>query len=419
MIRDRFIASLALTAAAVLCPACGQPADRPGEPSTGPGASFGAAGGQGGAAGAPGTGAGGVGGDDASAGAGAQLGNMPVNTIPNTDCVPHGGKSSEVYAVAAQPAVFDRLATVAGRRLTGGTQAGGAYTMELDGALASSDPIKVASNFNLFASEGDTFGVVGSDQEVVYRRFDPQGQPVGDALSIAAAIPDAVDIAGREGEALVVWASAGSIHARGIDANGQPAGPAFEVASNAYVDTIALTATATADGFALAWTGDDMHAKFITSVAFASTTALQEQPLMLIFTAARHRVMKLERTQAGFVMMLTGAPPTFPAYLMALDEQGFVIGSGKELEGAQFGWDVAARGDELGVIAVRSTGEPQFRAFDANLEPLGPWVCLDAPTSVTTNIGAISSDGAGYAVLHRTADGAEVLTRFDRLGTSP
>jgi len=344
---------------------------------------------------------------------------MPVNAIPNTDCVPHGGKSSTVYAAAAQPAVFDRLATVAGRRVTGGTQAGGAFTMELDGALPSSQPIRVASNFNLFASEGDTFGVVGSDQEVVYRRFDPQGQPVGDAVSIAVAIPDAVDIAGRDGESLVVWASAGSIHARGIDANGQPAGPAFEVASNAYVDTIGLTATPTADGFALAWTGNDIHAKSTTSVAFASATALQAQPLMLIFTAVQHRVIKLERTQAGFVMLLAGAPPTFPAYLVALDDQGFVIGSGKVLEGVQFGWDAAARGDELGVIAVRATGEPQFRPFSANLEPLGPWVCLDDPTSITANIGAISSEGTGYAVLHRTAEGAEVLTRFDRLGTSP
>jgi hypothetical protein len=92
------------------------------------------------------------------------------------------------------------------------------------------------------------------------------------------------------------------------------------------------------------------------------------------------------------------------------------MGSGHLLDGAAYGWDLAVLGTELGVVAKRPTGEPQFRPLDAAGAPTGPWVCLEGPIADPFQQVAIDADGTGYAIVYRDPDGAEQLLKLNHLG---
>ncbi len=359
------------------------------------------------------TGSGGGGGS-----AGGELGPIPIDPIPDTACVPKGGTTVEAYSAATAPPFFDRLETVGARRAAGGWQTGGLYTMNADGTGASALPLKAGPNYNLFASEGATVGLVASDASITYQRYDENGAAVGQALAIDGQTPDSLAIAGGAGASLVVWARGAAIHARGVDAGGALAGPTFELGAGAYGTLVHLAAARTAAGFAVAWTGDIQGGAYRTSIALATATGVTGAPVEITTSDFPHQVVKLVSTPSGFALLMTGGQPEFAPYVLLLDDAGQVVGSAHKLEGAYFGWDIAVQGSEIGVVAARSTLEPEFRPFDAAMVPLGSWVCLDDPTDIG-DVGAVSADGSGYAVLYRTPPGAEALVRFDHLGTGP
>jgi hypothetical protein len=432
----RPIAAWLLAGSFVVCLGCGDDDKRPGGLSNlggsggGGGTTTGGAGGEniGGEAGTGPGGAGnageaGVGGVGATAGtgggtggSGAELGSLPIEVVPDGNCVPAGGTSKEVYDAASAPN-FTRLDLVGGRRIAGGSLAVGAYLMDADGGSPSSNPISVTSGQNLFASEGDTFGLVGRGSELSFGRYDALGEPVLEPFVLANEAADSMTIVGRDGESLVVWAREGAIWARGVGSSG-PIAPAFQIATNAYKSTAGLHAAVSDSGFVVSWTGDDEFGRYRTNIALTTLDSLVGYPAVIIMTLVRHAVIRLVRVDDGFAMAVAGAPPESPYYVLSLDGEGYILGSAKELEGVVSVGDLAGVGQEFGVLATRPTGEPQFRPFDKNLEPLGGWVCLDGPSS-GFSVSALSADGTGYAAVFKTSTGAVNLARFDRLGTGP
>jgi hypothetical protein len=104
--------------------------------------------------------------------------------------------------------------------------------------------------------------------------------------------------------------------------------------------------------------------------------------------------------------------------VLFLDEAGGVVGPARRLLGATFGFDLAAVGGTVGVLAYREGGSTEFRPFSSGGgDPLGDWRCVDGPSAQSFNLAAIDADGAGFAILYRAPDGAERFVRTNATGS--
>lgn len=374
-------------------------------------------------------GAGGAGGEAGAAGSGApptgELGAIAHVDVPDTPCVPRGGTTVELYPGEKSAPVFGKLARVGSRRVAGGGLGlPGFITFDESGDGASPLPaITMTGGNDDFASEGETIGQAGIDEgEILYQRYDDSGAPVGSTVTLASnAGPFDPKIAGGDGESLVVWGAGGALHARGINASGQPAGPAFSFGADSFETFLRVVIARRPGGFAVAWTGDAALNTYVTRVVRLTLTDVEGQVIDITTAHEWPELSRLVKTPTGYAVLLTGPQPHHTPYALLLDESGELASAAHRLDGAAWAADLATRGTELGVVANRITGEPEFRAFDADLSPLGAWVCLDGPGGGSDDAG-LDTDGAGYAVVYRRAvdpapDGMEIFARVDHLGT--
>ncbi len=409
----------------VLTSACGEDERQPGLTSSSSTTST-TSGSGGGAGAAGGGGSGGASsGSAGQGGVGGTLAPIDIEDVPDTACVARGGSTVELYPSDPYAPLFGRLESVGSRRVTGNALGiEGMVTFDADGANASSPPTAIG-NGNRFASEGSTIGITALDgTNVIYQRYDAQGAAVGSELSLGTApVAKLPQIGGGEGEALVVWADGDSLLARGIDTNGAAAGPEFSFGANTYDDHLSVAIAHRSGGFAVAWAGDYTAGTYATR--FVRTTATGLEGASTGFTTGTDPLVvnRLVKTPTGYAVLMTGPLPNVEPFVVLLDEQGQATGPAYKLLGAHFAWDIAAQGTELGVLAGRATGEPEFRPFDASMAPLGSWVCLDVPGDITDR-GGIDANGTGYAVVYYRPElpvpqGKEIFAVFDHLGTGP
>lgn len=365
----------------------------------------------GGGTGGAGGGTGGHGGEVTVGG--GDLGNLPVEPIADTPCDAVGGTKTTLYAAGPSSPQFDRVAKVGARRAAGGSVAEGFVTFDMDGASPSPAVVQVAANYNLFASEGSTIGLVGSKGlDLFYQRYSAQDATVGAKLTVASGVQlENVAIGGGGSEAFIVWGSANSVRGRGVDASGAFAGDAFDVATDGYGSSLYPSVAQTTGGFAVAWTGDPEVGTYRTRFARVSLTDVTLPAVDITASFTVSQVVKLVRMPDGYALLVTGSGPKFTPYIIVLDDDGHPTQPAAMLEGAYFGWDLAVNGTNLAVTAARVTGEPEVRELDGTLKPLGNWLCLDGPTS-TGEVSGIDADGAGWAVVFRDSSGAEALVRF-------
>lgn len=406
----------------LLAAGCGDDTDHPPGPlgtTTGSSSSTGSAGG-GGASGGGSTGAAGGGATETG-----ELGPIEHVDIDDTPCVPAGGSAVALYPAATAAPVFGKLARIGSRWVTGGgIGLPGFVTFDADGSHADDLPATTLTGGNDdFTSEGDTIGQAGLDgSEIRYQRYSDAGQVLGSSLTLSS---DGTwvepRLAGGDGQSLVVWGSDGTLRARGVGPSGQLAGPAYDFGQGSFDSFLRVVVARRPGGFAVAWTGDSEIDTFTTHFVLVTLTDTEGPEVEITAAHDWPELSRLVKTPTGYALLLTGPAPDRAPYVLLLDETGARSSAAHRLVGAVIGADLAAQGDELGVLANRATGEPEFRPLAADLSPLGPWVCLEGPSGGSDDAG-LDADGAGYAAVVRrpldpAPDGLEIFTRFDRLGT--
>lgn len=396
-------AALLLIAAAGCSDDDGGTGRKPSGPVAGPGAGPGPGSGGGGGGGG-GQGGGGAGGAGASGGG---------TLIPNTACASPASAGVEVYDASAPN--LQMLASVGTRWLANGED--GYVFFDRDGQNADVTPTVVLPSRSAIASEGTTGGVAASNENVIqFVRLDEDGENVEGPAGVALLEPAVLSLASNDGAALITWAFNTRLEARAIDDTGTVDGDAFDVALGAYSTYVFLQSVARGTEFGIVWSGDpaagDNHSYFLR----ADKSAAIGDPVLLVSTEDVHSVAQIAATDDGYVVLFTGVPPMYRPLVMTLDATGSSLSGLMELEGAQYAYGVASTGDGFAVLVGRESGEPQLRAFDLDVTPLGDWVCLDGEHDDTIP-GAISTDGDGYAAIHTTSAGALVLSRVDAAGT--
>jgi hypothetical protein len=369
-------------------------------------------------------GAGGTGGEQGGAGNADTGGAAPTSLLPpldivdepDTDCASIGAVGLELLAPEEVTAPFDRLVRIGAHRAAGGSLAGGAFTFEADSGKAAPF-VALDGSYNVMASEGDRLGLLAqSDAGIVYGRFDTKGKQMGALLDVAPELPANLAIGAGGGEALAVWGVPGRMRARGIGVDGS-LGEMLEFGAGTIDNYFTASVAQANAGFAVAWTGNATPTEFRT--LFMTTFEGGLGPVHeLVDSTVSHRVVKLARTPTGFALLVNvdSVPPT--PVVVILDPTGAVVGEAHRFLGATYGWDLAVLDDELGLVARRASGEIAFRPLDGQGAPLAPWRCVTAPSDDLYQQAAIDGDDAGYAILHRTPEGAESLSIVDRLGSS-
>jgi hypothetical protein len=322
-----------------------------------------------------------------------------------------------VFPAASNPPGFDRLQAVGARWVaSSATWSTGFASFDQAGEAPSPAAVLLGAGYNAAASEGPSIGVVAEqDAAILYQRYTDLASPVGQPLTIAPESPANLILGGGGGESLIVWGKDGVMRARGVSAGGSP--PAFEFGGGSIANYFTGSVAYSSPDFAIVWTGSPSPGAFATSFIKAGPGGPGGAPALIAESPFPHKTRKLTRTGAGYALLIQADLPTTSTLVLILDEEGSVVGPGRRFLGAAVGWDLAAQGDSLGLLAKRTSGEAQFRPLDATGAATGPWVCLTAPVDDLYHQAGLAAHGAGFAVVHRTPEGAEALVAIDKQGS--
>lgn len=371
---------------------CSEEADPPPiQPSTGPGA------------GGPGGGA--------TGGAGGAGGGTGTGGFVEASCEDTAATPIEVYSTGSALGLR-QLVEIGGRWLASSPD--GWVTFDLDGLNADPGPTALADKFNVIADEGEVAGIAaGNDNWVGYQRLGPTG-PVTGIRSLANLDSDGVTTAATAaGDAVTVWGYNGKLTMRLVDASGGVPNDAVDVALGAYSGALRLRSAGRDDRVGLVWFGSDVVGIFQTwFLPLSPAGPLADRVLLHETTPVQHDLHRVVATDKGFMVLLSDDDLT--PRLHSLDEMGVEIES-LTLAGVTAVYDLATNGNELAVLAGRSTGEPQMRVFDAALDPVGPWICVSGPQNLAVP-PTIAANGSGWAVLAQGEAGATSLIRVDATG---
>lgn len=358
-------------------------------------------------------GAGGAGGSGASGG----LGNVDIVDVPDSTCETLSGTLVELYPDNSNAPPIASLFQVNGKRLAGGRFIPGFVTFGLDGSSPSVAPIGLDPDFDLVTSEGATIGLVTSDAVTIrFQRYSSMESPVGGPLLLGNSKGAGLAIAGgANGGSLMVWANATSLTAQYVDAAGA-AGSAYPFAEGIAVNSIDTSLIRSGNEFALAWSVIDKglaRARFVR----LSPTGVLGNIVELTGDAFKHYVVKMVKTPTGYALLLHSGGFSFDTIVVILDAQGQVVGSARRFLGTKFAMDLAVQGTHLGLVAKRADGVTEFRALDANADPVGNWKCIDGMSLDSYDQAAIDADGTGWAIVYRTPGGGEKFVRTNLNGT--
>lgn len=357
----------------------------------------------------------------------AGAGTFSLVDLADTPCAARGGTAQEVYAPGT---LFSPLQlTRVGARLAS-RSIDGVVVMNADGTGASASPLVTPIDVGAIASSGGTLLAVGGASNTLRAaRIDASGAVAPETLLVSDQPSPGVGAGGGGGAALIAWNGASDLQARSFDEQGAPQ-PGFLVRTSLaeVLDPVVSVAHVSGDQFAVAHSGRSFEGDY--RLTFTRVTTRQRAGTSFTLTSGKTplRLVQMAATTKGFGLLIAyGDNPRGPAVLVTLDDEGHFTGPARRLLGTMQGFALAASGDELGVITWR--GRPsaeagelvsdavELRPFSATGEPLGPWVCLDAPTTDVDTRAAAVGEPNGYSILMRTPAQAVALVRVNKRGT--
>jgi hypothetical protein len=357
---------------------------------------------------------GGAGGAPASPLPGA-LGALPIVDEPDGDCFAEVGWATEsLLPDAPLPPAFDHLEPAGDTWLATGADAGGFLLFEEGGAGRF---VTLAERANTAASTGARVFAAGiSGGLVQLAEYDAAG--VAASLDY---VPDAADgerlAVGSAGPtALVVWEKCGEVRARAHDgAHGDAMVPPFTLAAGVIGSTLRTSIAPAPQGFAVAVSARGAGTAVLTTLTFVTPEAIAGLPVVVASSERAYGVVRLARAGDGYVLLLQGEEDPPSVFVLPLDAAGRAAPPAHRLVGAARGWDLAAQGDRLAVVATRADGRTAFRPLTAQGAAAGPWVCLggEGPAGL-----APLPSQAGFRLVARSAGGEAFTASVDPLGQS-
>ncbi len=364
-------------------------------------------------------GTGGMGGEGGNLGGMGSLGTIEVVDVADTPCSSLVGTVVDLYPDNSNAPAFSRLDTVANKRLAGGRYVPGFVTFGLDGSAPSAMAVGLDPDFDLVASEGSTIGLVTAASNTIrFQRYGADDLPDGASVTLGMALGAGLAIAGDKssGGSLVVWADPMKMNGRFVDGAGIP-GPTFTFADGISTKAIAASITKSGNGFAAAWSTVE-DGVGTTRFARFTTTGIAGSVVDIAGASFSHYVVKLIETPSGHALLLHSGTLTFDTLVVLLDVNGKPVGPARRFVGTKYAMDLAALGNNLGLLAKRSDGSAQFRLLDAAALPVGAWKCLDAPSDDVLDQAAIDAEGPGWAIVYRTPGGGEKFVKTNLAGTA-
>jgi len=328
--------------------------------------------------------------------------------VAMTECAPLIFDSCQAVYPSGAISALGRLQRLGSRWLAEGVWDSGFVVFDADGGDASEGFVRTGSLDRAAASSDDFHVASIDDGKVVHRRYDTAGNALGVPVLLAEETPDEIAL-GRVGDgSLVVWSTPTHVVARGVTGAG-PADDVFHLETDVWKDGFrAALASRDESEIAIAWSdrrvADSHHRVFFVR---ADTAGARGLPRTLIDSLAPHRVVDLERTDAGYALVVAEGDR---ALVVPLSEWGDQVGPTYRFFGISrvYGLAVHASGEML-LAALRSDGRDAVLRLDPNGAPRGKWMCLDpSPSDKEHSVGLASTD-EGYAVLFRSPSEQELL----------
>jgi hypothetical protein len=355
-----------------------------------------------------------------------------VHDVEDTACAGFGGTSVPVSTgLAGGAPLFRSLQAVGTRRVADLVSGAGYLTFDADGSNPMSAIGRTTIAAGSVASSGNAFFFGGTAAGVDFLVCDANGAPQGQSVSLSGETPTTVALAASASGALFAWGGPNGVRGRGVDGTAPAGSGAFDLALTDLTGQLSLSVIDDGNGlFAFVFSGDNGGDIYQTVFGRATTAQRTGDPVATFTGATPRQVVQVAKTANGYALLFTAGGAAPFAGLAILDSTGSVVSIGRLL-GASGGLALAVQGSELGVTATRATTTeqeggpsfpayaPEFRAFDQTGAPLGPWVCLQDPSSNAAIGAVLTADGAGYAALINASDGTARLARFDHLGTGP
>lgn len=347
---------------------------------------------------------------------------------PDTGCVATTtAPALPVYPAGTMLSLFD-LQVAGSRRVATGAFGHGFVAFDADGSNASASPFAPESEGRAAASSTNVLTAGYDGGNVVARRFDLSGQPLGAAEVLGAGRRPARVAVARSGEAgIVVWPSADSltVRARLFDDAGKSEGEVVLETGAAFSDFSAVALPSqVGDGskWLVVWALErELLGAHRVYAALVNGKGMLGLPKIVLASDARVEIAGAVATPSGALLLvgLDGMPVLAP-----LDPIGQLAGPAHRLVGA--GTDQLARtrglarnGNEAVVIGWHESGPHALRRVDLTGKPLEGWVCLDALGPNDFHVASIAADGAGYAAVMAKPEDATVLVRLDATGKGP
>lgn len=363
----------------------------------------------------------------------APLGQLPTVDEPDVPCVQAGGTRVTLFSNAdsggnGSPAIA-HLQALRALRLGTGDNLPGFATFDAIGQNAQVFDMSPGTVQTSFASEGDTIGaMIANAATIEYQRFDAQGAALGGRVSLRTGLvpsPIAIWIAAGGGGSLGVWEAGKTLSAAGITAAGASAGPAWQLSNDGVAASVSIAYVG--GKYAILWSVQPTSQSNLTRFVLADPSGISGAPVEIASGGLQFSVIKLLPTPIGFLAVLLGAGGDNHVYTVPLDASGNVSGTAHRLLGADYPWDIALQGNEVGLVTSgndilvdgsEGPRKPLFRPLDLTGHPIGPWVCLDGfvPTGQYQDM-ALLQEANGYALVYKTPADDTVLVKFDHLGT--
>lgn len=250
---------------------------------------------------------------------------------------------------------------------------------------------------------------LGDDGELLARSYDGFLEPQGDELALETAATFAHALGASSDSLLALWGSGGELRGRAFEPDGS-LDTAFDFGARSCTDhgckPLALW---TGERFVVLWSRIDDNAKSVLSWAVVTREGTIETTRNVLRAEDPYSLVGATRfADDHLAILLTEGAPAAAPVLLVVDEFGVPNPVLQRLEGATEAWGIASNAAGLAVVARSRSAQAVFRGFNADREPLGPWVCID-DSGIDTAFeprAALFSEASGYAAVVRQTDGS-------------
>ncbi len=350
--------------------------------------------------------------------------------IADTPCSPRSGPLTVVLPAPLDGGpplpTFRSLQRVADRRFADADDGSGFVVFDADGKNGTFVATPLLNGGSTVLGAQILHGGHIDFAAPLLQAYGPNGAALGEPVKLATGDPEGMAVGTDDKAALAVWATQNSFLARGFVGGAAAGEGPYELAVGANSFSPSMAVSSVKSGlFAVVFSGDN-GGLYQTAFGRGSNTARIGDPSNLFTGLVPRSVAGLARTPSGFALVTTVFDGPSPyAMLVLMNVGGRRTSAGLKLLGTREARAVVVNGSEIGVLAHRrddtsanATQGVEFRTFDLDGAPTGPWICMDTLGSEINLGGGVLAEGANYSAIFKATDGSTSFARFDHAGNA-